>query len=982
MSSTKDDIRVVVAIDFGTTYSGYAYAHKSSPKEITVENKWGGSLGFKTPTIIKYEDESYSTIKSWGFDALPEKPSRRRKIVNKSRPVELFKLFLLNEKPFLPDKLDYKRVIADYLRKLGEMIKGKVNNHWPGVDFYSQVLIVLMIPTRFDDYAITIMRGCIFNAGLTRKKDSRNLIFITEPEAAAMCCLNPLEKLHNLRPGDSFMVVDCGGGTVDLTSHELLKNNRTREITGRTGGNCGSSFVDREFIKFLRLKLGNSTIESLEKEHYNVLQYMIQVFCRRVKFSFTGERSDFQRYEIDLDEYSWLKEIIEEGKEKRLLKEANWSIYVEFDDVKRMFDHCITKIIHLIREQLAQLQNKKCSVIMLVGGFSESEYLQARIKKEFNKIVPNISVPSQPMIAVVKGGVQFGLRAETMVNHTKTSWRSDIRIVVGLDFGTTYSGFTCCHISNSDIFLNTNWPRGDVGPKTNTVLQYDRNFVNVINVEQWGYPESNPNETKQVELFKLHLGNLQEYLKPKLPVDYKKAITDFLYKLGKLIKETVKKKWPRVNFMENVLLVLTIPAEYSEKEQAIMRECAHNAKLIDDLNSPKLQFSTEPEAAAIYCMDKLQEYDLLKVETTFMIVDCGGGTVDLTTRKLIGNKQLGEITERIGDFCGSTFIDKEFIKFLRERLGTRAIDLLIKNNDGQLQRMVRKFCRRVKEPFTGDNKDFFYELDIDENAPILLQYVDEKIREIMEEKDWLIDIRYYDIKKMFDPIVDRIIRMIHIQLSNSRNNGEVCSAMFLVGGFSESIYLQKRIKQEFQHEVKTISVPTNPVSAVVCGAAMYGLSLKDSSKTDEMNIYASVIHTRVLKYTYGIKVLGKWIKGEHPPYRKIYDDRIYLFDTFVKRGTQVVVGKESPTKRGYTPLNPSQTGLKFELFKTLEYDAKYPDGMELVGTLRIDLPDVHLARNRPVEFGFYFGDMEITAFARNERNGQIFQTKFYLHKDL
>ena len=50
-----------------------------------------------------------------------------------------------------------------------------------------------------------------------------------------------------------------------------------------------------------------------------------------------------------------------------------------------------------------------------------------------------------------------------------------------------------------------------------------------------------------------------------------------------------------------------------------------------------------------------------------MIVDCGGGTVDLTTRKLLDKRQLGEITERAGDYCGSTFIDNRFIKFLEEK---------------------------------------------------------------------------------------------------------------------------------------------------------------------------------------------------------------------------------------------------------------------------------------------------------------------------
>ena len=49
------------------------------------------------------------------------------------------------KKPFLPNKLDYKKVITDYLTKLGEMIKEKLNAHWQNLDFYSQVLIVLTV---------------------------------------------------------------------------------------------------------------------------------------------------------------------------------------------------------------------------------------------------------------------------------------------------------------------------------------------------------------------------------------------------------------------------------------------------------------------------------------------------------------------------------------------------------------------------------------------------------------------------------------------------------------------------------------------------------------------------------------------------------------------------------------------------------------------------------------------------------------------
>ncbi|CAG8562870.1 7172_t:CDS:2 [Rhizophagus irregularis] len=218
---------------------------------------------------------------------------------------------------------------------------------------------------------------------------------------------------------------------------------------------------------------------------------------------------------------------------------------------------------------------------------------------------------------------------------------SDIRVVVGLDFGTTYSGFTYCHISDGDnLVSNDQWP-GEMGHlKTNT-----------------------------------------------------KAITDYLRKIGELIKEMVASG---INFLENVLIVITVPAEYLEKDKAIMRKCAYNAELIKERYSKNLQFTTEPEAAAVYCMENnLKVTDLNTPETTFMIVDCGGGTVDLTTRKLLKDKQLGEVTERAGDFCGSTFIDREFLNALRKILGDCAIDLLEDNHYGQMQYMIQEFCLNI-----------------------------------------------------------------------------------------------------------------------------------------------------------------------------------------------------------------------------------------------------------------------------------------------
>jgi hypothetical protein len=60
----------------------------------------------------------------------------------------------------------------------------------------------------------------------------------------------------------------------------------------------------------------------------------------------------------------------------------------------------------------------------------------------------------------------------------------------------------------------------------------------------------------------------------------------------KLINETIRIHW-NIDFYKNGLLVLTVPAEYSDKEKDIMRECTYNAGLIKDMCSESLQFITE-----------------------------------------------------------------------------------------------------------------------------------------------------------------------------------------------------------------------------------------------------------------------------------------------------------------------------------------------------------------------------------------------------
>ena len=206
-----------------------------------------------------------------------------------------------------------------------------------------------------------------------------------------------------------------------------------------------------------------------------------------------------------------------------------------------------------------------------------------------------------------------------------------------------------------------------------------------------------------------------------------------------------------------------------------------------------------------------------------MIVDCGGGTVDLTTRRLLPDNQLGEITERSGELCGSSFVDREFLKFLGRKLGFEAMNQLKTNHYGQLQYLVQYFCTKVKFSFNGNPSEFrAKELDIERVCPAVMQYMTEKAHAELDDVDWIVEMTYEDVKKMFDPVVNKIITLIERQLNASDTP---CSCMFLVGGFGESQYLQARVRATFGRAVPVIAVPKHPIAAVVRGALSYGMHI-------------------------------------------------------------------------------------------------------------------------------------------------------------
>ncbi|CAG8494800.1 11423_t:CDS:2, partial [Ambispora leptoticha] len=536
---------------------------------------------------------------------------------------------------------------------------------------------------------------------------------------------------------------------------------------------------------------------------------------------------------------------------------------------------------------------------------------------------------------------------------------NDIRVVVGIDIGSTLSGFAFAETSTPEkIETNNDWPESKNEPKTNSALQYNEQ----LNLVKWGFPGLAEKISRKQKLLnpigfiksQLTFSNISASLPPGL--DSIRVVSDYLRELGKVLKSTLSTRWPELNFAKDVKLIMTVSSEYDEESIASMRRCAFNAGLISSISSEKLEIIQESKAAAIACLEMIKQQNLLSVGESFMVVDCGGTTTSLSIRTLTDNELDETTSTTTTEFCGSTSVNFDFEKYLDHKIGESAVETLAEKHYPQLQYLIQYFSKEVKHSFDGNKETWgTHEIDLEDVCPVSLQYIDESERAELEKLDWLIELDFETVENFFERAVRGVIRAIREKLSTC--DQKKVSAIFLVGGFAESKYLSMKIKKEFNDSVRTISVPPNPITSVMRGAVLYELK-KD------------INYTRTLKRTYGIQICRDWIPGD-PIERKDARSLIDIFSAIVKRGTKVSIDQEF--KFIGQPAFPRARKVDIGIYSTESDDANYCDepGMQFHGKLEIDLWDVHLGLERDVEIIIKFGKLETVVFAKSLTTGAI-----------
>lgn len=252
---------------------------------------------------------------------------------------------------------------------------------------------VVTVPAIWSDLAKDkTKQACQRASGISHTNVPIHLI--SEPEAAAIYALHGLDP-HGLSVGDSFVICDAGGGTVDLISYTITSLRpilEVQEATPGTGELCGSTFLNMRFGKFLRQKIGKE--EGFDDE---VMAEAMEKFEKTIKRQFTMNAPPDETYSIPVPGLSNNKELgISRGR-----------FALKASDLQVIFEPVIQKVIKLVQDQITS-SNVPIRAVLLVGGFGASNYLKERLRNSIDRKI-QIMQPPNAWLAVVQGAVMKGL---------------------------------------------------------------------------------------------------------------------------------------------------------------------------------------------------------------------------------------------------------------------------------------------------------------------------------------------------------------------------------------------------------------------------------------------------------------------------------------------------------------------------------------------------------------------------------------------
>ena len=582
---------------------------------------------------------------------------------------------------------------------------------------------------------------------------------------------------------------------------------------------------------------------------------------------------------------------------------------------------------------------------------------------------------------------------------------SNYEVVVGIDFGSSGSGFAYSYFDKNKIFHGQIYGASVDHKVATEIILDDDNYV-----LQFGSNCSKYLKEKGLESghyfkdIKMELYENKENIKAKnsekvLPLItvIQKIIESIKYIA---IKEISENRQYLAEKTERIKWVVTVPAIWDEHQKSVMMESCINAGLIDNNTDKSLFFALEPEAASLYCsINKEIDRNYLKKGKYYIVCDLGGGTGDIVAHLVGSNNHLAEIAGSCGGKYGSNEIDKYIFKevimklFLCNDFNTfykkykEKNNIIIGDENYQKAGLFEDWCeleRKIKDFKEGStiskiesknkypiNCSLFKEIfDDDTDINDLVEEYNDTINESSlaltvrnVPKKWIVEFPYEIIFNCMKNQANSISEII-----NEINSKEEIKAIIFVGGYSSNEILINLIKNNLKN-LYTFLKPSNPSLAIMEGAVIFGIE-------------PSTITGRKAKYTIGAEVSDPWDDKKHSGKgKKFYDESLQdsfcekCFSKFIEINQNLEFGKEI-SKIYYLDKKGSNFIINFYKTKKVDPIFIFENDVSKIGECRINIVNEFKNKeDRKLKIIMKFGGTFIDVIALHLKSGKSVKTK-------
>ncbi|XP_053378122.1 heat shock 70 kDa protein 12B-like [Mercenaria mercenaria] len=459
--------RLVIAIDFGTYACGIAlqwrsdYENTNCLESIKVPTKWS-STGFctrKTPSCILLKPDK--SVAEFGYKA-DFQFSKNESIPERRRPKDwkdwyffrYFKMRLYSgEEQLTVDTPmeaanDKHLPMVEVLSKTIGFLKDEAINMLKedGVVYpEEETKWVITVPAIWNDPAKHVMHEAAEMAGIMGK----NLSIALEPECAAIYCTTlPLDKMdvasntkkttNIAAPGQTLMVVDMGGGTVDITTVKINEDKTMKQVYKSCGGPWGGTRVNEKFEMFLRDLIGQETIRTFVEKH------AIDYYDLRMDFESRKREMKSSDDQIPIKLPDSLRQLWERAEDKEIddilegkenfgnIEFMSGRLFLDASIIQKFFQETIDGLQKFLKEDVfSENPNVTVDSLILVGGFAESSYVVHCLRESLKARNIPVVRPQLPELAVLNGAVLFGQNEKIVVSRVM---RHTYGVAMTMDF--------------------------------------------------------------------------------------------------------------------------------------------------------------------------------------------------------------------------------------------------------------------------------------------------------------------------------------------------------------------------------------------------------------------------------------------------------------------------------------------------------------------------------------------------------------------